>query len=200
MRLYILSARRMVRTFGTVALVGVGGLTTPAAGGAQEDPPEQDATEPPSVRCDAPEYRQFDFWVGEWEVRNPAGDLVGRNTIERILGGCALHESWTGTNGSTGESFNIYDARTGLWHQTWVDNSGRLLELDGGLEAGEMVLRGELETSDGGTTGQRITWTPADDGSVRQFWERSTDGGVTWTTIFDGTYRRVGEARDDAGS
>lgn len=144
-----------------------------------------------------PEASRFDFWVGEWEVRNPDGDLVGRNTVRRILGGCVLHESWTGTDGSTGESLNIYDARAGAWHQTWVDNSGLLLELNGELAGDAMVLRGELPAPDGGASLQRITWTPADDGSVRQLWERSTDGAASWSTVFDGIYRRVGPEGDD---
>lgn len=194
MQLLVPPTRRKSRTIGLATLIGAAMLCFPAAGGAQ-DAPDTDAT-----RCAGPEYRQFDFWVGEWEVRNPAGDLVGRNTIERILGGCALHESWTGIDGSTGESLNIYDARTGAWHQTWVDNSGLLLELDGGLQGDTMVLRGELATSDGEIRRQRITWTPADDGSVRQLWERSSDGDDGWTTVFEGTYRRIGEGHGDPGS
>lgn len=187
MKLLVPPARRIFRRMLVVAFIA-GTLGAPSSGRAQ------DATD---ERCSAQEYRQFDFWVGEWEVRNPDGDLVGRNTVRRILGGCVLHESWTGTDGSTGESFNIYDARAGAWHQTWVDNSGLLLELNGELAGDAMVLRGELPAPDGGASLQRITWTPADDGSVRQLWERSTDGAASWSTVFDGIYRRVGPEGDD---
>lgn len=139
--------------------------------------------------CSGPEYRQFDFWAGNWEVRTPDGNLAGTNTITSMLNGCVLHEQWAGTGGLVGESFNIYNRRTGTWHQTWVDAGGLLLQLDGGLENGSMVLRGELKGRDGVMRQQRITWTPQDDGSVRQHWENSTDG-KSWATLFDGTYRR----------
>ncbi|CAN5170593.1 hypothetical protein BH11PSE14_BH11PSE14_24070 [soil metagenome] len=36
---------------------------------------------------------------------------------------------------------------------------------------------------------ERITWTPNADGSVRQFWESSSDDGKRWTTAFDGLYK-----------
>lgn len=140
------------------------------------------------ARCSTPEYRQFDFWAGDWEVHNAAGKLAGTNTITPMLNGCVLHEQWAGTGGYTGESFNIYDQRTGMWHQTWVDNGGLLLVLDGGMEKGSMVLRGELKGRDGKMSQQRITWTPNEDGSVRQLWENSPDG-KSWNTAFDGIYR-----------
>lgn len=147
----------------------------------------------PQSNCSSPEYRQFDFWAGDWEVHNAAGKLAGTNTITTMLNGCVLHEQWVGVGGSVGESFNIYDQRTGTWHQTWVDNSGLLLRLDGQLEGGAMVLRGELKAPDGTMRHHRLTWTPNDDGSVRQHWENSTDG-ESWGTLFDGTYRRRAES------
>jgi hypothetical protein len=140
------------------------------------------------ARCSTSEYRQFDFWAGDWEVHNAAGKLAGTNTISPMLNGCVLHEQWAGAGGSVGESFNIYDQRSGMWHQTWVDNGGLLLELDGGMEDGSMVLRGELKGRDGAMRQQRITWTPNEDGSVRQLWENSADG-ESWNTAFDGMYR-----------
>jgi hypothetical protein len=36
----------------------------------------------------------------------------------------------------------------------------------------------------------RVTWTPNADGSVRQFWELSKDGGKTWSVVFDGRYAK----------
>jgi hypothetical protein len=144
--------------------------------------------------CSTEEYRQFDFWVGDWEVYDASDKtLAGTNHVTLILDGCVLHEHWSGIGGSLGQSFNMYDRRRDLWHQTWVDGSGLLLRLDGGLEGESMVLRGELIGGDGVTRQHRITWTPLDDGSVRQHWEVSPDGEA-WTTVFDGLYRK--KARD----
>ena len=133
-------------------------------------------------RCDAPEYRQFDFWLGDWEVRDAQGALQGQNRITREYDGCVLQEHWSAP-GQTGSSFNVYDARSKKWHQTWVDNHGTLLLLDGGLDAGSMFLR-----SPGGS--QRIRWTLLPDGRVRQLWDASADGGKSWSVKFDGYYTK----------
>jgi hypothetical protein len=148
---------------------------------------------PPPAPCSQPECRQFDFWIGEWDVTTPDGKPAGRNSIQRVLGGCALHESWTSaTSPFAGHSYNIYDAATGRWHQTWVDNSGTLLRLDGGFTGSKMVLTGLRPPAAGGTMDvlHRISWEKKSDREVRQFWESSPDGGQTWTVVFDGTYLR----------
>src|SRR5689334_4174783 len=88
------------------------------------------AAPPPATPCTAPEYRQFDFWLGDWDVTNPAGKAAGHNRVTSEYGGCVLQEHWTGAGGSVGSSFNIYDPVRKVWHQTWVDNGGTLLELE----------------------------------------------------------------------
>ncbi len=138
--------------------------------------------------CEGPEYREFDFWVGEWRVENADGGLAGTNRIERILGDCAVRESWEGAGGGKGFSYNIYDAQTGNWHQTWVDDRGRLLQLDGTLEDGKMVLSGERPGPDGSLVLHRISWEAIEGGRVRQIWAVSQDEGGSWRTVFDGMY------------
>ncbi len=140
--------------------------------------------------CDTPEHRAFDFWLGEWNVKKPNGDLAGVNRIEREYGGCVLHERYKTDRGYSGESLNAYDAARKVWHQTWVDSSGTLLLLEGGLREGKMVLEGQTHTADGDITKHRITWTPNADGSVRQLWE-STDAEGKWVTAFDGMYTPI---------
>jgi hypothetical protein len=142
--------------------------------------------------CAAAVHRQFDFWLGQWEVRDPTGKVVGHNRIEATHGGCALIEHWTSVTGVTGTSVNIYDRDRRQWHQTWVDSGGGLLQLDGGRREAAMVLAGDAFDADapGQTARQRLTWTPQPDGRVRQLWESSTDGGRTWTVVFDGLYAR----------
>lgn len=142
--------------------------------------------------CASLPHRQFDFWIGEWEVATANGQRAGTNRIEPILGGCVLHESWTGTGPSRGHSLSAWDAGDNKWHQTWVDNSGTVLRIAGGIVNGEMVMEGERRLPDGTPTTERITWTPNADGSVRQLWQSSRDQGMRWTTVFDGTYRKRG--------
>ncbi len=181
----------MNRTFVSAAFLAAALLA-----GATGVPPAraQEAAEPVKpAPCSSPEYRQFDFWIGRWEVTVPNGGVAGTNVIERIEGGCGLRERWEGTRGVTGTSLNIWNARDGRWHQTWIDNTGTLLRLDGGLVDGSMVMTGTTKsaTVEGGTTLQRITWTPNADGTVRQLWEASGDDGKTWSVAFDGLYTRM---------
>lgn len=139
--------------------------------------------------CDTPDHRAFDFWIGAWDVHTPDGKLAGRNIIEKKNDGCVLHEQYTTPRGFNGQSLNAFDVSRGVWHQTWVDSSGTLLLLEGGLKDGRMVLEGRTRDQDGTTVQHRITWTPHPDGTVRQYWE-STKGNGEWTVVFDGKYSK----------
>ena len=160
-----------------------------AAGGARPVVVAQTAAPAKPPGCTAPAHRQFDFWLGDWDVTDPKGKSVGRNRIVSHLDGCVLQENWSGTGGFSGTSLNAYDADRKTWHQTWVDNSGGLLQLDGEFAGGRMVLRGE-SLDDGKKVVQRISWQTLPEGRVRQLWESSKDGGTTWTVAFDGYYAK----------
>lgn len=149
--------------------------------------------------CATPPYQQFDFWIGDWEVRNAAGQIVGRNRITKKFGGCVVLEEWESAAGGGGSSFNFYDQPTRQWHQFWVDASGtnwlssdkqgNPVTLRGGIRDGAMVLSSHPDTLPSiGLT--RATWRPQPDGGVRQTFESSRDGGKTWTVSFDGFYKR----------
>lgn len=149
-------------------------------------PPAPAAEAPPP--CSSPEHRRFDFWVGTWEVRGAARPEAppGRNVISLEHGGCVLREDYT--NGAySGTSLSFWDAGDGLWRQTWIDNRGQPLLLAGGWSGEALVMAGP----EGAAARDRITWTPNADGTVRQLWERSADGGATWTVAFDGLYTRA---------
>lgn len=161
-------------------LFGSLGMTTQAA--------------PPAapMRCTGAEHRQFDFWIGDWDVYGgPEGrQLVGSNRIERSENGCWLVEHWRGAGGNHGTSTNAWDAQYRVWRQFWVGGDGVVLRLEGGLVGKAMVLGGELPKAEGGAQRQRITWTPQDDGSVIQQWDTSDDEGRSWASSFIGVYRR----------
>jgi hypothetical protein len=166
-------------------------LWTPLAAGSAGAQGSGTTAPAPAARpapCSAPEYRQFDFWLGDWDVTTPDGKPAGRNTVTRPLGDCVLQEHWRGAGGTSGESYNLYDASSGRWHQRWVDGHGMLLLLDGGLVNGAMVLSGGDRNVGGKTTRDRITWRPEGD-AVHQIWEQSTDSGKTWSVVFHGIYR-----------
>lgn len=150
------------------------------------------------ARCSAPEYRQFDFFVGSWDafdVTNP-GVKVATNHVSKILGGCVVLEDYQGENGSHGESFSIYDAATKKWHQTWVTNHGQLVMIDGTLHGGEMVLGG-MDDANGTEKYVRGTWKPMADG-VRETALTSTDRGKTWTPWFDLMFRPMSGSEENA--
>ena len=152
------------------------------------------AQSPPTPpACTAAEHRQFDFWIGRWEVFTPDGKKAGDNHIEAIDGGCALIERWRGNGSFTGTSLSSWDARARLWRQHWIDNQGGLLRLAGELDGASMVLAssGPDPGKPGATLRQRIRWTLLPDGAVGQHWEISTDDGATWATAFDGRYVKV---------
>jgi len=138
--------------------------------------------------CGAPENRQFDFWLGDWQVHKPDGSFAGMNRITLEYSGCVVHEHYATGRGYSGESLNTYDAAKKVWHQTWVDDSGLLLILEGHWDGKNMVLEG-IGGVDGALTKQRITWSPSPDGSVRQLWESAVSKGA-WTVVFDGRYTK----------
>lgn len=164
----------------SLVLVLLGALSSLTIGAFAQTPPPASPPLPP-------ESHQFDFWIGEWNVTTPDGKPAGTSRIESIASGGGLLENWTGAGGGSGKSLNTYNRATKQWQQFWV--GGGVLELAGGLVDGSMVLTGEHKTPAGQMT-EKITWTPNADGSVRQHWEQSADGGKTWINAFDGLYRR----------
>lgn len=149
---------------------------------------------PGPAPCSSAEHRQFDFWIGRWNV-TASGQPAGRNDIQLILGGCVLLENWTGAQGGAGKSLNYFDRTDGSWHQQWVDANGGSLSLAGRFENGAMRLEGERPaTAKQPATRHRITWTPRPDGTVRQLWQSTATGKEEWQTQFDGIYVRATES------
>ena len=174
-----MNVRSAAAAFGLAAAV----LGAPAAAGPTDAPP-----------CTATEYRQFDFWLGDWDAydADAPNTPAARVLIEAILNGCAVQETYTGVNGTVGESFSIYDASRRVWHQTWVTNRGQLLVLEGEFSEGRVTLRA-TETTAAGPVLWRGVWIPQK-GGVRETAETSADGGKTWKPRFDMIFRRHGNA------
>ncbi|HSM85785.1 MAG TPA: bacterial transcriptional activator domain-containing protein [Candidatus Limnocylindrales bacterium] len=132
--------------------------------------------------------RQFDFWVGEWDVQTPQGQHAGDSSVQKILGGCVVLENWSGS-GSQGKSVNIYNPALKNWQQFWVDDAGRATLYTGALAGDEMRYVAEAGEQNG-PVARKMTFTPLGPDKVRQLGEMSTDGGKTWTVSYDLIYVR----------
>jgi hypothetical protein len=134
----------------------------------------------PASSCDAPEHRQFDFWLGEWDV-----DGV-HSSITRDPVGCTIYEVYRSLQ--VGRSISFYDAVSKQWHQTYLfGQSNPPLRMSGGMEGNRMVM---YVRDAGGELRQRWTWFVNADGTVTQRNEGTQNNGLTWTVGFNGTYRR----------
>lgn len=132
--------------------------------------------------------RQFDFWLGTWDVR-VNGKSIASSRIESVLDGCLVQENWMPFQGREGKSWNYFNPVLGQWEQLWM-SAGNVLKLVGTLREGVMVLEGKPEDPANVAVRDRITYTPLPDGTVRQVWTQSKDEGKTWKTLFDGIYVR----------
>lgn len=160
---------------------------------AQNAPPP-----PPPCAGDQAPWRDFDFWVGEWDVVHPqTGEVLGRNVITAREGGCLLTENWTGARGGTGFSINFHDPITKAWRQIW-QSTAFFIDYSGGLdEEGRMVLEGTIHYHANGRQAPfRGRWTPQPDGTVfQEFWQKDAEG--QWQVWFKGVYRRAGAQAPD---
>lgn len=150
------------------------------------------APAPPPL-CTASEYRQFDFFVGDWDVYDVGrpDSIVARNRVAPMLGGCALREVYQQGDGLRGESFSLYDATRRVWHQSWVTNRGELLLLEGQLAGDRMVLLAPETGPNGSSSLVRGTWWQ-EGAAVRLRAERSHDAGRSWTMLYDIVFRPHG--------
>ena len=140
-----------------------------------------------------PENRQFDFWLGEWNVSTTQGAVPsGNSKIELILEDCVVQENWKSLDSPyAGKSYNIYNASLKRWEQYWVDNVGGNIFFYGGLKDGVMdYWTDDLPQPDGTKLKRHLQFFKLGPDSVRQFSQGSSDGGKSWQVEYDFTYIR----------
>jgi hypothetical protein len=135
------------------------------------------------------EARQFDFWLGEWDLTWGEGER-GTNHISLILDGMVIQEEFDGPSISLkGLSVSTFNTRLGQWQQTWVDNSGGYLDFSGGFADGKMILSREADV-EGKPIMQRMVFYNIAEDELDWNWERSGDGGETWQLVWHIHYQR----------
>jgi len=164
--------RLLLSAFATTAAFAIGG---PALAGA--------------AHCSAPQYRQLDFWLGNWKAYDNGGKgpYVARDEITAILGGCVVLERYRQNDGHQGNGVTIFDDSRGLWHQTWVTNYGELLIVEGRFQDGVLTMSGSDLGKDGKRVWYRVSWKQQIAGTrgVRETAVTSSDGGRSWKPDFD---------------
>lgn len=146
------------------------------------------------------ELAVLDFWFGDWRVEDEAGELLGSNSIYRMLNGCVIQERWQGSAGGVGISMFYLDPQNGKLKQLWVTGQATA---PGGTKEKELIASdlGEFAQFQGSypngdeTILDRTTLTRLANGDVVQLIEISRDGGVTWEVGFRGIYVPAGRRR-----
>lgn len=138
------------------------------------------ASQPPAAPpCAAPENRQLDFWVGEWDLEFTNANGTPGRAESRITrdehGDCVISEHFRAPGAVagqhyTGASFSMFDPQTRRWRQMWVENAGSLYVLEGGPVTGQPHIF-ELRTTEPRGAPPR---------TMRMIWQDVTPAGLTW--------------------
>jgi hypothetical protein len=162
---------------------------------AQQQAPKA-ASPSPSQTCSDSEQKQFDFWLGDWDLtwpgEHPGETGHGTNSIKRVLEDCVVEENFSGGDSMhlRGISVSAFDTRAHNWKQTWVDNEGGYLDFSGEFEDGQMILSREGTRPDGSKILMRMVFKNIAPNELDWSWEGSKDGGKNWTVIWPIHYKR----------
>jgi tetratricopeptide (TPR) repeat protein len=144
--------------------------------------------------CDDAEFKQFDFWLGDWDVASAAdGVHRGLSHISKEMDGCVIWENWTSAGSPYfGKSYNTWNSNLNRWEQYWVDSSGGVMFFHGNLKENVMdYWTDDVPQSTGGTLLRHLQFFNSGPDKVRQWSQGSSDGGKTWHTEYDFIYTRV---------
>ena len=141
--------------------------------------------------CSSKEYKQFDFWIGNWNVYNTNNQLIGTNKIVRMNNACTIQENWESkTSSNKGTSYNYYNNKDKSWNQLWISNTGGVLALKGNRIGNKMILKSEAVKNKKGDYYNKITWTKKSDGSVEQLWQIVDINDKILSESFKGLYKK----------
>lgn len=184
------------------SIVAAALILSAQAGAAQTPPSPPPPPPPPAQPCRSPEARQFDFWLGTWELKGRSRARPGSdewretrsvNTIRKEHDGCVIQESFKSQAPAswTGMSVSVWDPVAGQWQQTWVDSHGSYIALTGEFKDRRMTLTTAPRTlPDGSSIRNRMVFYAITANSLQWDWDLSRDGGQTWEVMWTIGYRR----------
>ncbi len=153
--------------------------------------------------CDSQTQRQFDFWIGNWRIKQRILrkdgeyiELPASTRVSKILNGCAILERWQGEvqffwegmtapQAMTAISVRAVDPDTGHWRIHWMDS--RTPRFGVPYQGGFKGDRGEFTrtvVTASGTQWGRIVFERRDEAHVSWSLSISTDDGAHWRTLW----------------
>ncbi len=149
------------------------------------------------------ESRQFDFWIGEWDVnlriRQDDGSwpdkVKSEAKIYPILDGKAVLEFWD-SEPIKGYSLRYFDPTKGKWvlWLNWPRNNRSVSSgLEGVFRHGRGEFFAEYPEEDGSTTLGRYSFSDITPNSLRWDDAFSKDGGETWSNNWIMEFTRTGQ-------
>ncbi|WP_348261366.1 hypothetical protein P8935_16370 [Telmatobacter sp. DSM 110680] len=143
--------------------------------------------------CEDAEFRQFDFWIGDWDVASASdGTHQGSSHVAKEMDGCVIWENWTSAGGPYfGKSYNTWNVNLKRWEQYWVDNAAGVIFFHGGIKDGVMdYWTDDVPLPTGGTLLRHLQFFNLGPDKVRQFSQGSNDGGKNWHVEYDFIYTK----------
>ena len=153
--------------------------------------------------CDAEANRQFDFWIGEWSIKQKILKANGKwfeadaeTKVMPAIDGCALVENWSGEvlffwegmktpEKIKGFSIRSFNPKTQKWVINWMDTRNpQFNSFEGNFADGKGEFFRTIKPAEGKETIARITFSDVAKTSV--LWELaiSSDDKKNWQTLW----------------
>ncbi|MDX5419581.1 MAG: hypothetical protein LPK09_10225 [Hymenobacteraceae bacterium] len=153
--------------------------------------------------CDEPAHHQFDFWLGEWNIKQKIlmqdgswFEAKAQTEVKQVLGGCALLENWSGEvlffwegmqkpEELRGLSVRAYNPKSKKWSINWMDNRNlQFGEHTGEFANGKGEFYRTITSPEGKEITTRITFSDMKEASVHWDLAVTSDAGKTWTVLW----------------
>jgi hypothetical protein len=126
--------------------------------------------------------------VGVWDMEatyfgrdGTRKNVKGEWYFDWVLGGMGIQDvlfALRAAPASRGTSLRCYDAKSDIWHITWMQPSGGEFVNLLGRQEGDVIVQDEIASPES----QRVRWSFSEISSDSFLWrgEVSIDGGATW--------------------
>lgn len=151
----------------------------------------------PKAPCAGADYRQFDFWLGDWQVLDgKTGQAIAIDHIDALYGDCVIRQRLRFTGATyrrpgtpfplAGLSISRFDGQQ--WLQIWADNQWGAIVLKGNRRDDGAIELNSVLPSRGRDV--RLVWRPMADGvRIEQFGAKTGSGA--WERYEDLVYRHL---------